>query len=401
MAAPLQAGPAAPRAAPPKGRAPTPLPNAHQGRPYQALLDAPGLIELKQLEVDPALGIQLKDGALSGTPNEAGDFELVVQGTDAEGSPAARRFSLIVNPDPRRLWTEREPEDLRHAKPHLDARRLDEPTAIALAGSRRGRAHAHAAEYREDDVEVARAEGWWVVAVSDGAGSAELSRVGSKLVVEGASRAAQTALSNNPSAWIEAAAAGEQGLKHHASEMLLPRLRAHVIEPLVHRASELGVPLEQLSATLLLTLGRPLGGGRWAWVGFGVGDGASAVVASSGEPTLLCHPDGGPFAGQTRFVNGGGLWDDPEELSRRIIVSIGPAPRALLVMSDGVSDPKIPSERAMGEAATWTALLEELEAEVGLGPEAEQRLLEWLSFFKPGEHDDRTLVWLSPQPEVR
>jgi hypothetical protein len=63
-------------------------------------------------------------------------------------------------------------------------------------------------------------------------------------------------------------------------------------------------------------------------------------------------------------------------------------------MTDGITDPKFPSDAAFAEPAQWAALWAELQPSLT----SSQALLDWMNFFSPGNHDDRTLVAVLPAP---
>src|SRR5690606_10935267 len=71
-------------------------------------------------------------------------------------------------------------------KTHTDQLCIDTADYQLIAASRRGRSHEHAGSFRDDDfslMHIANSD-WSVLAVADGAGSAEYSREGSRIAVE-------------------------------------------------------------------------------------------------------------------------------------------------------------------------------------------------------------------------
>ena len=62
-------------------------------------------------------------------------------------------------------------------------------------------------------------------------------------------------------------------------------------------------------------------------------------------------------------------------------------------MTDGVSDPFFETDNGLADPARWDLLWNEIEAQLS-DAAPEQRLLDWLHFFKPGHHDDRTIALL-------
>ena len=94
-----------------------------------------------------------------------------------------------------------------------------------------------------------------------------------------------------------------------------------------------------------------------------------------------------------------------EDVAKRIHIRLLPKFTALFLMTDGITDPKFPTEVSLTDKDTWAAFLHELAEKVNFDSScdgAEARLLSWLSFRSPGNHDDRTIVVLlniPPPPE--
>ena len=150
--------------------------------------------------------------------------------------------------------------------------------------------------------------------------------------------------------------------------------------------------IKDLSTTLLIGLSRKVGK-RWFCAAYWVGDGAIAVYRRNQSVQLLGAPDSGEFSGQTCFLDASQV--NQESLMKRIDFGIFEDMTAFLLMTDGVSDPKFPSEVAMGQVEEWDRLWDEIEAEVRLSDDEdglEARLLDWLDFWAQGEYDDRTLA---------
>ena len=73
----------------------------------------------------------------------------------------------------------------------------------------------------------------------------------------------------------------------------------------------------------------------------------------------------------------------------------------MFLLTDGVTDPKFPTDASFVDKDTWTAFQAELAEKVNFGDPgdgAESRLLAWLGFRSPGNHDDRTIVVLLNTP---
>lgn len=73
-------------------------------------------------------------------------------------------------------------------------------------------------------------------------------------------------------------------------------------------------------------------------------------------------------------------------------------PELRLLMSDGVSDPKFETDANLNNPDKWDALWDDLkENGVDLTDDNEaskDQLLDWLDFWAPGNHDDRTIAIL-------
>ncbi len=116
------------------------------------------------------------------------------------------------------------------------------------------------------------------------------------------------------------------------------------------------------------------------------------------EPVkLLGSPDGGEYAGQTRFLDRAILAS--ADFSKRVSLGLFDQPQALLLMTDGVSDPYFDTEQQMRDPARWQRLWQDLQAPLA-EPAPEAALLDWLNFWSPGNHDDRTLALWRTRPGV-
>ena len=378
------------------------LPNARQGQTYRAdvVPDGP---DYRVANVDGLedTGLAWVDGQIVGCPSVSGELCLTVTLQKTPEGQVCLPTVLIINPDPRTLWREREPDTELHKKPHVWSATLDLGGLRVLGASRRGRAHAHAGGFREDDFRLLEGPGGWLfVAVSDGAGSAELSRLGSARICEFAVGETSGAVEGR---FERELASSMAAYERNPGPESLGKVRERLASTLgkaLHRAflrlnetaAAEGVCLDELAATLLFAMLKRTPRG-WIVVGFGVGDGVLALSSADGTPTLLAEPDGGDYAGQTRFVTTPEVWADTDAVAARWSVHITPRLHALAVMTDGVSDPMFDSPRALREAESWRRFFSDFDEKVGFwGVRAEAEALEWLNFFRTGEHDDRTLV---------
>lgn len=310
------------------------------------------------------LAIDADSGAIEGTPPAAGEHDLRVLASH-DGASVELDVRLIVNADPKSLWREVEPPaDAPHPKPHVDSVRLDGDLRV-VGASKRGRSHAHGASFREDHLGARAVGPWRLLAVADGAGSAALSRLGSQVALDTALDALGASLPD-----------GED-----IAPALLQSARA-AAQALDDRAAADGIDRRDLATTLILAAVRRVEAGILTAV-FGVGDGGAGIVdTQAGELATLTVPDGGEFAGQTRFL-------DTSVSAERVRVDVRASYSALLLMTDGITDPKLPTDAAFASYAAWAALWDELAP-------ALDDLPAWLDFWSHGNHDDRTLLVLVP-----
>jgi hypothetical protein len=349
---------------------------------------------------------------ISGNPIEAGDHPVVISFTvQIRGQhwiTEQRQFILTVNPDPRSLWKEIEPDpSLPYRRPHTAKSRLV-GDSVLVAASRRGRSHANKGDYRDDDfrLDSLPEQGWYVMAVADGAGSAPLSRRGAELAcstVCGEIRQYMTTILDVPfsSHLEEFARTSNEGSRKQIQGALYQSLGAVgccAFKQIVTEAEGCGRPLGDFATTLIFTIARKYDFG-WFVAAIAVGDGGIGVYQRDGEVHVLNRPDTGDFAGQTRFLTMPHIWANYEEITSRIHFKIIPDFTAVIAMTDGVTDPKFSHENAFFNNENWHAFWKELSDEVGLlkdNASADEQLLEWLNFWAVGNHDDRTIAILLP-----
>ncbi len=126
---------------------------------------------------------------------------------------------------------------------------------------------------------------------------------------------------------------------------------------------------------------------------FSIGDGGAGILQSPDQAEPLTRADSGEHAGQTTFITvASNLSNDPGNLEKRFRMSTTMDFTAALVMTDGITDPKFPSDAAFSDPNCWKALWLELEPALV----SSKSLLDWMNFFSPGNHDDRTLVAVLP-----
>ncbi|MCX8494684.1 MAG: PP2C family serine/threonine-protein phosphatase [Akkermansiaceae bacterium] len=396
------------------------LPNGTVGKPYEIepgkiaraiaaqCNDNPARARIAHLQLpdDCGLYFDAATGAVSGVPSRNLEQQLHL---DYISSPSAAsiscKASLFINPDPTSLWKDLPTNpDAPYQKEPLDHKEYSLGHFRVVAASRRGRSHANRGDFRDDDFAIGHADstGWLVVAVADGAGSAKYSRQGSRI----ASQVARDWLVSTLDSPEYASLGNSQSLENPAQ----PSNPKRAIRDLLYDAARLAHykikeeaenPRETLpepsvirnyDTTLILLLMKKTEAGYFAAT-FSVGDGGAGFLLEPKTATPLTHADGGEHAGQTTFVTiASSLADKEENLVSRYSQTIEPDFTAVLAMTDGITDPKFPSDAAFADPKCWHALWDELKPAV----KDSAALLEWMNFFSPGNHDDRTLVAVLP-----
>ena len=380
--------------------------NAKVGEPFDAMLEMSGVEDLKiiNMEIPPELGLVFdpESRRLQGIPAVAGEYPLKFSYRLTAVMEGECR--LVVNPDPRSLWKDL-PSDPRDKDWKPDAATAFIPGKDGckmVAASQRGRSHAHVGSFRDDDFLLDAETDWNILAVADGAGSAPQSRKGSQIAVQRAVEKMKQCLEGGEVSGKlrELAARPEWALNlcEDLKKELYPVLGGAAFA--AHKAIEdeavaNGSPVKDYATTLILGLHRKLQAGH-LFATFWVGDGAVAVYRRGVGVELLGEVDSGEYAGQTRFLDQTVL-SSYDEIMKRLNVSIAPDFTVFALMSDGISDPKFETDGNLVKPVLWDALWDELSPLLD-AEKPDERLLEWMSFWSPGNHDDRTLALLAPGP---
>jgi hypothetical protein len=118
------------------------------------------------------------------------------------------------------------------------------------------------------------------------------------------------------------------------------------------------------------------------------------------EVTLLNWIDVGEFGGGTRFITMPEIFKN-EKFATRFGFKLVDDFSYLILMSDGIYDPKFVVESALPDMKKWKAFLADLGGnnEDGVkvelnaaNKEIEKQFSQWMDFWSPGNHDDRTLA---------
>jgi len=353
-------------------------------------------IEKVQFGVEVGLTFDAQNASISGIPTQSGDIDLTVTWSCPSSPSCISHVLLIINPDPRSLWKVIDPPaDDRYFKKNVDFRQIRESNGLIVAASRRGRSHEHVGSFRDDDFFISSdaQTGWNILLVADGAGSAKNSRQGSRIVTEtvGKYLTAQLAgekgreLQQRITQWSpdDRRVVGETFIRqfHHASVMAINNIN--------NASMMVDEPIKSYATTLLACVSFRAGNELFA-AAFWMGDGAIAAYGPKGKVRILGTPDSGEYAGQTRFLDADAVQDP--EFSKRVSIGKWSDVSHLILMTDGVSDPRFETDNGLLQEAKWDALVSELSGCLRDDPQSAERMADWLNFFSPGNHDDRTLV---------
>lgn len=364
---------------------------------------------------------------IQGTPVQAGDFIITIRYKYMgwiDGQPLLeRKIPFAVNPNPRDLWKNiPTPKDVPYFKEDqvceyvkVEAGADGTPRKDMVAASNRGRSHAQEGKPRDDHFQLFHSNDndWYIIAVADGAGSAKFSRKGSEI-------ACRTAVDYCKDKLVDSSNLEVKIQDYHSSDdktlsrkaigdvvyniVVNAAFSAHMA---IKKAAEQveGYKAKDFATTLLLSICKKFDFG-WFVASFWVGDGAMCIYNKEAQTfKLLGTPDEGEFSGQTRFLTMPEIFTDTVSCYKRLRCEIVDDFTALILMTDGVSDPMFGTNENLNNIDKWNEFWDTLRtgfAEDGIpGVEltddneaSKDQLLHWLDFWRPGEHDDRTIAIL-------
>ncbi len=390
--------------------------NASAGKEYAVkatafLPEGHSIIDIS-IPAETGLHYDAQSESICGIPAQSGQFSFPFS-YSKQPTVTEAELSLYVNADPKTLWQEKEPpENAPFAKAHTAFTMIDGKNKRLIAGRKRGRSHAHTGKFCDDDFAVNYREksDCYIMAVADGAGSAEFSRYGSHIAVKTAVDYL-TEVIDSEAVLRELHSFFEEESTDVSTETL-EEFFYRLFGNAAHKAmAELLYKTEEddhistvrdLATTLLLAMAIPVDkksigksiGKKWLCAAWWVGDGAVALLEEDAV-TLLGTPDSGEFSGQTRFLDGDVVGEKESRARTRCVVCDDFT--ALILMTDGISDARFASDTALSDNAGWQEFRRELEHEV-LTTQKEEELrdnvLTWFDFWSAGNHDDRTLAIL-------
>lgn len=353
-------------------------------------------------------GLTFENNTISGTPVTGNIYHLDVQfyHIHDQDQIETKKVQLFVNADPKDLWknipSDRNAAFYKSEENSFKGSFSDKKIVVA---SKRGRSHAHEGKFREDDFAVnALPNEWNIVSVSDGAGSAVAAREGSRLATVTInqffnSQEILSRIENNinrmysADASIEEHSETEQNIKNILSESV-----AEVYQTLEKAAAENTLSVTDLHATLIFTLLKKFSFG-YVILSFGVGDcPINLINFDFSEVKLLNQMDVGEFSGGTRFITMKEIFND--QMNSRFQITCVDDFSYLVLMTDGIYDPKFITENKLEDTESWKSLFEDLagnnddrtKVDFIDDEKIDEELLIWSDFWSRGNHDDRTLA---------
>jgi hypothetical protein len=393
------------------------LPNATVGKDYEEILDIESRVNVEVSHIDglDELGLRYikSQKRVQGRPSKAGEYPISVYYHFSESKYQRRAqqqtLNLVINNDPKTLWKNiPSDQNMKFWKPDEDKQERAGQEGWKLVGaSKRGRSHAHDGTCRDDDfVIISPANKWHILAVSDGAGSSQYSREGAKIAVEQSTEILSSKLDeynddisrlilewNNNRSSDKNTIAVQQILYKVFSQAIYESIKS------IHKtAKENGCQYRDLYATLLIAAHKVVTG-KHLVIAYWIGDGALALYKKYEYIKLLGESDSGEYAGQTRFLDNKAV--NEQDIMSRIRFDCQNSMTALFLMTDGVTDPKFDTDNNLRLQNYWDQFWGEVQSKLSEKPdETAQNLLEWLDFWSPGNHDDRTLALIYHQESL-
>jgi serine/threonine protein phosphatase PrpC len=400
---------------------PIKIPNGTVGKIYETKIDFLKFgwddIIFSEFENLEQYGLNYNDESkiLLGNPTQSGDFKINlkfrVQGENENTELHLKSISLVINADPKSLWKEL-PSNKEDAYWKEDNVQDFKPLGDRhiLVSSKRGRSHGNVGSFRDDDYSFKHFEktGWSIVCVADGAGSAKLSRQGSKIACEEIINYFTENLNQESLLEFDTLIKNYQAANTEETQKGLniflynnlgkAALSAH--KKIQEFANVIEVPIKDFHSTLIFALIKKYEFG-YAILTFGVGDCPIGLLNKDlSEIKLMNWLDVGEFGGGTRFITMPEIFSS-DKFSTRFGFKLIEDFSYLMLMTDGIYDPKFVVEANLEKVEKWQEFIADLQGnndnkdKIVLDKENKEianQLSTWMDFWSAGNHDDRTLA---------
>lgn len=348
---------------------------------------------------------------LSGTPASEGKIDLHIDYEVEKDEKTLKKDSLCIpllniKASPKSMWknlpTDKNGEYFVEDQDKFlllpEGKRLKSVVAASL----RGRSHAHKGLFRDDSFKCCYLDDvdWYIVAVSDGAGSAEFSRKGSHIMCDTFVERASNLLRREDLANMFALSRciPMKSDIEKKGQRIIWNAAYEGYKKIYEEAHAKERSIKKYACTFLGVLVKKIGQ-EYLVVSAYIGDGAIGML-SKGEFISLSTPDGGEQVGETRFATMPEIWGKTQEEQEKIMESRTLCSwiedfDCLMSMTDGVSDPKFGTDNNLKKLELWEKLWQELKEDVINAKSESSRddlLVKWLDFYEEGHHDDRTIA---------
>jgi Protein phosphatase 2C len=398
------------------------IPNGTVRKPYEAALNfiKLGMNDIVYTEFEGldefGLAYNREAETIKGNPSQSGDFKVKmkfrVAGEEDDSALHEKQVSLVINADPKSLWKDipSTQTENNYWKPDTanDFQPLGDKHIVVV--SKRGRSHANVGSFRDDDFAFKHFEntGWSIVCVADGAGSAKLSRQGSKIACDGVIEYFSENFNDEILLQFDnlvkehSQNAGEESQKKLNLFLYnnLGKAAFTVHKKLEDAANKLECAVKDFHSTLIFALFKKYEFG-YAILTFGVGDCPIGLLNKDmSEIKLMNWLDVGEFGGGTRFITMPEIFSSdkfPTRFGFKLIEDFS----YLMLMTDGIYDPKFVVEVNLEKTEKWIDFIDDLRGNndekicVEFNPDNKEianQLSGWMDFWSPGNHDDRTLA---------
>ena len=397
------------------------LPNGTVNKKYESKIDFIKLgwndviySEIKDLE-ETGLEFNNEEELLFGNPIVSGDLKIKllfrIEGEAEDSVLNEKIITIIINPDPKSLWKDIESDKndpyWKEDNVAISSDFLDKNIVIA---SKRGRSHANVGSFRDDDFAFKNINetGWSVICVADGAGGYPLTRQGSKLACESIIKYFEENFNKEHLSDFDETLFNHHNKTNEDSSKKISHFVYNNLSKAAHFAhkqiEEFAVKnekqLKDFHSTLIFALVKKYDFG-YAILTFGVGDCPIGLLNKDlTEIKLMNWLDVGEFGGGTRFITMPEIFQS-DKFSTRFGFKLVEDFSYLMLMTDGIYDPKFVVEANLEKIEKWNVFLEDLQGKnednckVDLNKknaEIAKQLSTWMDFWNPGNHDDRTLA---------
>ncbi|WP_259828871.1 PP2C family serine/threonine-protein phosphatase [Chryseobacterium pyrolae] len=366
-------------------------------------------IKIKNIANLQESGLTFENNRISGIPytSSVHDLDIEFYHTHDQNSTEIKKVHLFVNADPKDLWKNipSDTNDIYYKPDEVSYQGKFSDKKITVV-SKRGRSHAHEGKFRDDDFAVNELPGGWsIISVADGAGSAVMAREGSRLAAVSVnsffnSEEILTEIGKDIEIVYNTSESSEE-IRSKARENIIRSLYKgvlHVYHVLDKTATENSFSIKDLHTTLIFALIKKFDFG-YVILTFGVGDCPINVISPEfSEVKLLNTMDVGEFGGGTRFITMKEIFND--DIVSRFGVTCVNDFSYLVLMTDGIYDPKFMTESKLEDTDSWKAFFNDLDGnnddrtkvDFINATNIDQQLLIWTDFWSRGNHDDRTLA---------